>query len=258
MNARDPMSRTSVVLIHGLGCSREDWSAQVGHLSEIADVTAPDLPGHGRAFVDGQHSIDAMAMFVNRGRAGPSRARTVLVGHSMGCRIALEAARREPDGLVGLVLIEGSQRAVGSAKDAGRDGQAMIGGRAALLQGFLDMFSDATPEAFRELALRRMEAMDPGVIARSVVEMTRWDAEDAVDALRRVRVPVLVIQSTFKSPSERRRPIEPNEMSPWLDLVSEHVSSAEIVWLKGLGHFPQVEAPHVINTLLGNFISRFE
>ncbi len=253
------MSRTSVVLIHGLGCSREDWSAQVEYLAELADVTAPDLPGHGRTFVAGQNSIDAMAMFVNTGRPGPSQARTVLVGHSMGCRVALEAARREPDGLVGLVLIEGSQRAAGSAQDAGRrDDQALTGGRAALLQGFLDMFSDATPEAFRELALRRMEAMDAGVIARSVVEMTRWDAEDAVDALRCVRVPVLVIQSTFKSPSERRRPIEPNEMSPWLRLVIEHVSSAEIVWLTGLGHFPQVEAPRTINTLLGEFISRFK
>ena len=251
------MSRTSVVLIHGLGCSREDWSAQLEHLAEIADVMAPDLPGHGRAFVNSQDSIGAMAMFVNAGRPGPSRARTVLVGHSMGCRVALEAARREPEGLVGLVLIEGSQRAVGSAQDVSRRDDNVTTGRAALLQGFLDMFSDATPAAFRELALRRMEAMDAGVIARSVAEMARWDSEDAVDALRQVRVPVLVIQSTFKSPSERRRPIEPNEMSPWLRLVIEHVPSANIVWLTGLGHFPQIEAPRTINSLLDKFISRF-
>ena len=174
----------------------------------------------------------------------------------MGCRIALEAARQQPEGLLGVVLIEGSQRAIGQAEaPVGTDlDKVASDNKASLMQSFLDMFSDKTPDAFRTLALRRMTNMDIRFVTTLVKGMAHWDATHAVDALSSLRTRTLVIQSTFKAAGQRRRSIEQDEMSPWLRLVSEHNPGAEIVWLKGLGHFPQIEAPETINLLLDRFI----
>ena len=53
-----------------------------------------------------------MAERVNDARRAAETPPAILVGHSMGCRVVLEAARRLPDAVEGLVLIEESLRAV--------------------------------------------------------------------------------------------------------------------------------------------------
>ncbi len=218
-------------------------------------MIAPDLPEPGC-----ESLISGMARFVNEARQSAPRHPTVLVGHSMGCRVALEAARQQPEGLIGLVLIEGSQRAIGQPADiASSDGdKAASDNKAALMQSFLDMFSDNTPDEFRALALRRVTDIGVSAIGKLVRGMAHWDATHAVDALNSLQAPTLVVQSTFRAAGQRRRPIEQGEMSPWLRLVSAHKPDAEIVWLTGCGHFPQIEAPETINALLGRFIKALQ
>ena len=249
----------SVIFIHGLCCSGDDWSAQLDHFAAHAAVIAPDLPGHGSAAPDGEPSIEAMADVINQLRQQGPAAPTVLVGHSMGCRIALEAARRMPDGLAGLVLLEGGQRATGDADVAveqyrSRPTEQNI---ATLLGDFEDMFSPATPADFQALALGRIRAMNPVWVEQLVTSLTRWDAAEAVPALRAVGVPVLAMQSTIREPGQRRRAIEQGEMPSWLRLVSESVpADVELAWLTGLSHFPQIDAPDAVSVPMAGFLTR--
>ena len=253
------MASIKIIFIHGLCCDGNDWSAQMAHFAHLAEVIAPDMPGHGSAAANGGPSIEAMADVVNRVRQQTSAAPTVLAGHSMGCRIALEAARRKPDGMAGLVLLEGSQRATGDADAAVRQYRSRPTEQniATLLEDFQGMFSPATPASFQAMALDRIKRMDPGFIEHLVASLTRWDAAEAATALQAVKVPVLVMQSTVREPGQSRRSIVHGEMPSWLRLVRETVpGETELAWLTELSHFPQVDAPERVNAPIAAFLHR--
>jgi pimeloyl-ACP methyl ester carboxylesterase len=81
------------VFVHGFGCAHSDWDAQVAHLSPRHQTVAVDLRGHGASpgtpdecSID-QHGADVAEIM--RALALPP---AVLVGHSMGCRVVVEAA----------------------------------------------------------------------------------------------------------------------------------------------------------------------
>jgi pimeloyl-ACP methyl ester carboxylesterase len=84
-----------VLLLHGIGTSRGDFTALVGRLADDHDVLAVDLPGHGGSPPLGRaHTAAAIADAVEseldaRG-LGPVHA----VGNSLGGRVALELGRR--------------------------------------------------------------------------------------------------------------------------------------------------------------------
>ena len=243
-----------IILIHGFCCTSADWFAQYDHLARSAHVVAIDLPAQDSEYEAGS-LIGAMAEAVNDTRRTAPPARSILVGHSMGCRVALEAARRMPEDVTGIVLIEGSLRAVGDPDEAVQRyrSHSEEENKASLKRDFIGMFSSAN--AFRKLVLQRIEAMDSRFAVQLMADMTWWDAADAAGVLQGVQAPLLVIQSTYKEPGGERRPIEPQEMSPWLRLINEHVPErADVVRLHGLGHFPQIEAPEVVNNLIASFV----
>lgn len=91
---------TTVVLIHGFGTSARLWD-KVLPLLETEALTL-DLPGFG-ASDDERYSVDGMADAVQERLAGLER--FVLVGHSMGGKVAAVLAARRPAKSSGLLLI---------------------------------------------------------------------------------------------------------------------------------------------------------
>ncbi|WP_425148731.1 alpha/beta fold hydrolase [Deinococcus sp.] len=91
------------VLLHGFGTSKRLWRAVLPLLD--SEALALDLPGFGDAADDGRCTVDGMADAVLEGirAAGPER--FVLVGHSMGGKVAAVLAGRRPQGLSGLLLV---------------------------------------------------------------------------------------------------------------------------------------------------------
>ena len=246
-----------MVFIHGMACSSRDWAAQMYHFAKAADVAAPDLPGHREAPPTIEGSIGAMAEAVNQVRRAVPPQRTVLIGHSMGCRVALEAAWRMPEDLAGLVFLEGSRRSTGDAAEAMRlyRSHSAEENRASLLQDFAGMFGEEAPESLRTLVIQRLRAMDKQFLAHLMEDMIRWDAEDAAKRLQAVQVPVLAIQSTYKEPGKLRRSIENGETPPWLSILREHVPrDVQIVWLPNMDHFPHIEAPEKVNAPIAAFM----
>ena len=101
-----PPDAPPVVLLHGLGATNASLLPTLWDLSTDYRVLAPDLPGHGSSAAP-YGSYDAR--FFARWLAGyldavgvPS---CVLVGNSLGGRVALEVALLEPDRVDGLVLL---------------------------------------------------------------------------------------------------------------------------------------------------------
>ncbi|MGF1667735.1 MAG: alpha/beta fold hydrolase [Acidimicrobiia bacterium] len=94
-----------VVLIHGAG---QDHSHFRFHTRSLAHggigVLAVDLPGHGRSRGHVLASVPEMAAWVIRLLDAVGVDRAVVVGHSMGSLIAIEAAAAHPERVAGIVL----------------------------------------------------------------------------------------------------------------------------------------------------------
>ncbi len=93
----------SVVLLHGFGGSRRVWDGVVAHLpAERYRPLALDLPGHGEQ-ADAARPITFEGCVASVLERSPER--FVLVGYSMGGRIALHVALAAPERIARLVLI---------------------------------------------------------------------------------------------------------------------------------------------------------
>jgi pimeloyl-ACP methyl ester carboxylesterase len=105
--------RYPLLLIHGAGASSAIWMMVMARLGRASRVVAIDLPGHGPSppFADKpqptlQDHRDAAGELAALTGLGPS----VLVGHSMGALVAVEAALAWPDKVVGLLLCGAAPR----------------------------------------------------------------------------------------------------------------------------------------------------
>src|SRR5262245_28183076 len=108
--------RGSVVpalLVHGAGASSAIWMMALARLARLTQGVAVDLPGHGPSPQPGAGQPVSIARYrdvVGMLAAGLGLGPSVLVGHSMGALVAIEAALAWPDKVRGLVLCGGSPR----------------------------------------------------------------------------------------------------------------------------------------------------
>jgi 4,5:9,10-diseco-3-hydroxy-5,9,17-trioxoandrosta-1(10),2-diene-4-oate hydrolase len=98
---------STVVLIHGIGSSMEDWSHNIHTLAERHRVYAMDLVGNGRSDKPAApYSFPYFAQFVHDFLQAQDVDRVNLVGNSMGGGIVLQFALQFPDKLEKLVLVD--------------------------------------------------------------------------------------------------------------------------------------------------------
>ena len=105
--------RPPLVCVHGAGSSSVVWMDVVRRLSPQRRVVAPDLPGHGQS--DRWHPPDDVTVAMYRDAVGTVCAqlkieKAVLMGHSMGALVALDAAAAWPERVAGLILVNGGLR----------------------------------------------------------------------------------------------------------------------------------------------------
>ena len=246
-----------IVFVHGFACSLEDWRPQIEHFQKTHEVVACDLRGHGRT--PGRphecsiehYGGDVAALVNNLELKG-----VVLAGHSMGCRVVLEAARLIPQTVAGVVLVDGSRNATGNPDAAETVARAAIekNGYAAFAEMlFRQMFfrPSAQAEAIVQRAVSSSAEVGPHLWPRT----SRWDAGAMDAAFDALRCPVLAIQSTARSfETLKRTMLKRGESSPWLDYLKSRGARVEIV--PDVGHFTQLEAPDEVNRLIAEFVRR--
>jgi pimeloyl-ACP methyl ester carboxylesterase len=244
------------VFVHGFLCSHEDWKFQLKTLQKKHEVVACDLRGHGSTPGRPQecsiehYGGDVAALVNNLELQKP-----VLVGHSMGCRVVLEANRLMPERIGGIVLVDGSRFGTGDPAAAEAAAQAQIaqtGYTAWATELFRQMFLEQTPATERlvQRAVRQSAEIGGALWPRSA----RWDAGTLEPALAAVRAPVLVIQTTTRDPATGKRgAMKAGQTSPWLEILRQKIKDVKIEVLPGLGHFPQLDAPERVNRLLQEF-----
>jgi pimeloyl-ACP methyl ester carboxylesterase len=184
---------TALVFVHGWMCDARVWRHQVPALHELGRLVALDLPGHGRSDKpERAESLVSQADDV----AGALRAlgvrRAVVVGHSNGSGVLLNLARRHPDLVAGLVIVEGAFVNVMS----GQADQVLprftgAGGRDAARD---TMVATLSPGRTKD-ELADFMAMLDGVPHHSAVATLAGSMDDAGWSTEPIDVPVLALMA---------------------------------------------------------------
>ncbi|MEE9186521.1 MAG: alpha/beta hydrolase [Bacteroidota bacterium] len=228
----------ALVFVHCWSCDRSYWNEQLNHLARRHKVVAIDLAGHGESGL-GRESW-TMAAFggdvvavVEKLDLDP----VVLIGHSMGGPVILEAARRIPDRVIGLVGVDTFQDFEAKYTDEQREeffAPMRINFTEATRQFVRNfMFTENTDSALVEKIVADMSAAPPEVGIGALEAVFQYDYELA---LQRLRAPIRCINSD-KYPTN----VEANR---------RHSDSFAVVLMPGVGHFVMMEDPETFNRLL--------
>lgn len=246
----------TILFVHGFCCAKEDWSLLMSALSKRFRCVSVDLPGHG-ASATGKPTMAAAAAMVNEAKTRLGSDRVILVGHSLGAKIIREAYRQSSAGVAGLVLVDGSLYVSDRQTMLDNANRAVANGAHALIRHlFAQMFTaNAAPSIPARILARALE-VDPDFARDLFLDSVAWDTEFAVQTIRDIRVPVLVLQATTFDSQFRWQPLKAGGTTPLIETIRSYVSDSAAVVLEGAGHFLMIEAPDAAAKALGDFVER--
>jgi pimeloyl-ACP methyl ester carboxylesterase len=258
----------TAILCDGLACDGFIWKYLWDELSQQLDVAHFHYRGHGRSSLPvdtEQIGVKALADDLDAVRRELGDPPVVLVGHSLGTQVVLEAYRRRPEGVAALVLLCGSfGRVTYTFK-----GSEML---ASVLPNLIE-FATAHPKVARaiwssvpprvaiavarltgdiNLGAVRLEDVEPYFQHVSIVDfelflrMLRAAGEhSAEDVLAQVRVPVLVVAGAKDS-------FTPAAVS---EAMAEAIPGAELEVIPSGTHLAPLEHHAEIAARIGAFLA---
>ena len=179
-----PIPTPTWVLLHYFGGSARSWDPLIPALA--GRCVAPDLRGFGEAAPGGAMRVADYADDI----AGLLPEECVLVGHSMGGKVAMALAARRPPGLRGLVLVAPSPPGPEPMADEARAKlRAAWGDPAAARNVARSISRHQDGPAFDRIVADHLRASRDAWAAW----LDRGSREDLRPLARQVQVPVLVV-----------------------------------------------------------------
>jgi pimeloyl-ACP methyl ester carboxylesterase len=247
-----------LVLLHGLGGSKDDWNDVRSRLPKSLDVSAIDLPGSagGPKPLDG-YDPASLAAWLSAALFRDLVEKVVLAGHSLGARVAGELAAEQPERVAGLVLLSPLGAAPYSLTEKlkwkAMSRRAILNSvpeaqmRSAAGYGF--GVENAGKKAFVSRAMAARTGRDADAVTRAVEKSVDGllEAPPLAKRLARTRMPLLVISGEVDplAPPSNARAIEKGR------------PDARFEELAGVGHYPMLEAPERVAELLALFSRAF-
>ena len=247
-----------VVLLHGLGASHVTWQENIEPLAERFTVYAVDIPGHGDSVKIGvEYTMDSGIALVLGFLDAIGAPAAALAGSSMGGLIALHTALEHPGRVTHLVLINtagfGREMApylrlmtlplVGELLE----GPPRRSARAMMMLVF-GRGKEYPVELFEELVRTRSLPGGKDAVLKSlrhganIFGMKRRHV--LVDRLPELQMPLMIVwgaRDPVFPPSHAHRAV-----------AAAH--DARLLYLPGVGHWPQMEYSEKFNRLMLRFL----
>ena len=239
-----------LLLLHGIGSTRDDFSALFPRLAEHFDVVSVDLPGHGDSPIGAwPPTVATLTDAVEADLDARGLQRVHILGNSLGARIGIElAARHRARSVVAL-----SPSGLGMPAERVHQGMLMATGRTLMRTMRPLLGTIASTQAGRTVLLTGMRArpweatesealaMRGGFADSSGYWSMLWWAvvQDVPTDLHRVDVPVMLAQGAVDVVGAGQTP-------RFLALID----GSRFTLLPGAGHAPQSDAAETILELV--------
>ncbi len=256
LHVRDtgPRDAPAIILLHGFGSSLHTFEAWALALDGEYRVIRFDLPGSGLSDPDPNgvytdvRSMDILLALMDRLQVKNA----VLIGNSIGGRLAWRFAEAHPDRVMKLVLISpdgfaspgfayGKAPEVPALMSAMRYvlPKAILRPNIAAAYGNPDLLTDETLERYHALLLA------PGNRAAMLERMRQTVLVDPEPILREIKVPVLLLWGAKDAMVPLTNAADYLRVLPF----------ARLVTLPTLGHVPHEEAPDVSLAAVRSFLA---
>jgi pimeloyl-ACP methyl ester carboxylesterase len=234
----------ALVLIHGWSCDRSYWAEQVGPLSEHYKVVTIDLGGHGDSGMGREDwTIDSFGADVAAVIGALDLQSVVLVGHSMGGDVIVQAARRMRERVRLLIMVDTYKQLGMPSTDEEID--AFVAQLEAdfptVTEGFVrGMFpADAEPALVDRVALDMASA--PPAVALSSVRSSFRHAREVTGLIEQLRIPVVAI----------------NPDDAPTDMASMAKYGVDVEIMPGVGHFLMMDDPEGFNEVMLSTLAEY-
>ncbi len=230
----------ALVFIHGWSCDSNYWRSQVPEFKKKYTVITVDLAGHGGTDSNrGDWSIANFGQDVATAVAAVPNQKLILVGHSMGGPVAIEAARLLKDRVVGIIGVDTFRSVGGPVPSAAQLDAAVKPFQANFIGYTREVVSKHlfAPSANAEL-VRKVSAdmaLSPEKVA--IPSLRAVLGYDFGPPLKEIDVPIVAINSDLGEPINELR-------------IRKVLPKFRAVTLAGLGHFLMMEDPARFNPAL--------
>ena len=259
---------TPLVFIHGFGNDSHVWDLTAPLVAPHYRTLAFDLPGHGDSDNDPEQLYDpeSLSHSLECGLDALGIERVVLVGHSLGGRVAMHFAVRNPGRMAGLVLVD-------SAPEHDARGSARIRGEAETAElvfdsvrqyetVLADLYPATRPSVLAELAKHWLRKRDDGRFEPKLdpvfrrAEHPRFSEEEIEEraaeqrealwkGLPRVDCPTLLIRGSASD-------VLSADISD--RLVEEVLPNGQFVEIARASHSVMLDNPEAFNRALTDFV----
>ena len=236
-----PKDAAVLLMIHGFGADKDNWTRFAGSLTQTYRVIAPDLPGFGESR---WHPSWDYSLFPQRDRVANfvqalGLDQVHLIGNSMGGHLAALYAYEYPDDVTSLALVDNA----GVVSPVDSDFQrALAYGENPLVVRSVDEFDRLLEYASHKkpfvpwpvkgvLAQRALDRAEENQLIFTAVKAD--PSADLEPLLPQIETPVLIIWGEHDrilhvSSIEKMRPLLPQ---------------AEVIIMENTGHIPMLERP---------------
>lgn len=234
------MPERVLVALHGNFASSAWWADLLAAPPEGWRVLAPDLPGFAGTPHEGEVGIPTYADWLEDWLAEQGVTRPVLLGHSLGGAVALEAAARRPEAYAGLILAASAPLTGLVTPEENYPVLELLRGNAGLREMSLGaLFPSRRPDNFPEL-LEHAGQMAASHYSGNARALAAWSVKPS----RLAGLPVLVLGGELDT-----------LVTPELVRAQAAALGTDPTVLPGLGHgFPQ-EDPATFRALLQEFLA---
>jgi pimeloyl-ACP methyl ester carboxylesterase len=239
---------TTLLFVHGWCINKEYWSDQEKYFCSRYKVVSIDLPGFGNSGKNRSNwTFEQYASDINEFIKAANLKNVILIGHSMSGDILLKTDTQYPESVIGIVGIDNLHK----------PGIKNTDGETKQIEDFFAMMDSSfsgTVEAYTKASLFPASA-DSSIVNRVVSDFKRNDPVIAIKVLRSL-VDVSQQERDMMQQLKHKLYLVNSDMNPTqIDSLKKYCkSSAEVVYVKGTGHYPMIEKPDEFNKALEKVI----
>ena len=246
----------AMMMLHGFTGSGQGLESLARSFEDEFEVLVPDLPGHGRSSIHAGYSFDRTVDDLLATLATCGHRDACWLGYSMGARLALACAAREPRCATSLVLVgaragiaDPAEREVRRREDEALAARIEAGGIEAFVDQWMTQPLFATQQrlgdAFLAGARRERLANSARGLAASLRVLGPGAQQPLFDVLARVEAPVLLVAGALD-----------RKFSDLARDLASRLPRAEVREIADAGHAAHLEKPEAFLAAARDFLRR--